>query len=42
MTETCVVSANRPEDNRVGSVECLSGIDIKIAEDGEIFVGGQT
>ncbi len=41
MTETCVVSANRPEDNRVGSVGVpFPGIDIKIAEDGEIFVRG--
>jgi long-chain acyl-CoA synthetase len=42
MTETCIVSANRPEDNRVGSVGLpFPDIDIKIAEDGEILVRGQ-
>lgn len=41
MTETCIVSANRPDDNRVGSVGLpFPGIDIKIANDGEILVRG--
>src|SRR5215208_5864377 len=36
-TETCIVSANRPEDNRVGSVgRPFDGIDVTIALDGEI------
>jgi long-chain acyl-CoA synthetase len=41
MTETCIVSANRPEDNRVGSVGLpFPGIDVLIAADGEILVRG--
>jgi long-chain acyl-CoA synthetase len=41
MTETCIVSANRPDDNRVGSVGLpFPGIDVRIAEDGEILVRG--
>lgn len=41
MTETCIVSANRPDDNRVGSVGLpFPGIDIKIAADGEILLRG--
>jgi long-chain acyl-CoA synthetase len=41
MTETCVVSANRPEDNRVGSIgKPFAGIEVVIAEDGEILVRG--
>jgi long-chain acyl-CoA synthetase len=41
MTETCVVSANRPDDNKVGSVGLVfPGIDVKLAEDGEILVRG--
>jgi long-chain acyl-CoA synthetase len=40
-TETCIVSANRPGNNRVGSVGVpFEGIEIKIAEDGEILVRG--
>ena len=40
-TETCIVSANRPGNNRVGSVGIpFEGIEIKIAEDGEILVRG--
>jgi long-chain acyl-CoA synthetase len=40
-TETCIVSANRPGNNRVGSVGIpFDGIEIKIAEDGEILVRG--
>jgi long-chain acyl-CoA synthetase len=41
MTETCIVSANRPDDNRVGSVgRVFPGIDVKLAPDGEILVRG--
>jgi long-chain acyl-CoA synthetase len=41
MTETCIVCANRPEDNRVGSIgKPFSGIEVAIAEDGEILVRG--
>ena len=41
MTETCIVSANRPEDNQVGSVGLVfPGMEVKIAEDGEIIVRG--
>jgi len=41
MTETCIVSANRPEDNRVGSVGLpFPGIEIKTDEEGEILVRG--
>ena len=40
-TETCIVSANRPESNHVGSVGLpFEGIDVKIADDGEILVRG--
>jgi long-chain acyl-CoA synthetase len=41
MTETCVVSANRPDDNRVGSIgKPFTGIEVVIAEDGEMLVRG--
>ena len=41
MTETCIVCANRPEDNRVGSIgKPFSGIEVAIAGDGEILVRG--
>jgi len=40
-TETCIVSANRPENNQVGSVGLpFEGIEISIAEDGEILLRG--
>ncbi len=40
-TETCIVSANRPENNQVGSVGLpFAGIELAIAEDGEIMVRG--
>lgn len=40
-TETCIVSANRPDNNQVGSVGLpFDGIELKIAEDGEILVRG--
>jgi long-chain acyl-CoA synthetase len=41
MTETCIVSANRPDDNRVGSIgKPFAGIEVAIAEDGEMLVRG--
>lgn len=40
-TETCIVSANRPENNQVGSVGLpFEGIEIAIAADGEILLRG--
>ncbi|MEP6921635.1 MAG: long-chain fatty acid--CoA ligase [bacterium] len=40
-TETCIVSANRPENNHVGSVGLpFSGIEVSIAADGEILLRG--
>ena len=40
-TETCIVSANRPDNNRVGSVGLpFEGIEVNIAEDGEILLRG--
>jgi long-chain acyl-CoA synthetase len=40
-TETCIVSANRPANNRVGSVgQPFAGIELAIAEDGEIIIRG--
>lgn len=42
MTETCIVCANRPEDNCVGSIgKPFAGIEVSIANDGEILVRGQ-
>lgn len=41
MTETCIVCANRPEDNCVGSIgKPFGGIEVEIAEDGEMLVRG--
>ncbi len=40
-TESCIVSANRPDNNRVGSVGLpFAGIELKIASDGEILIHG--
>jgi long-chain acyl-CoA synthetase len=40
-TETCIVCANRPGNNQVGSVGIpFEGIELKIAEDGEILIRG--
>src|SRR6266511_4339822 len=40
-TETCIVCANRPDNNLVGSVGLpFAGIEIKIAADGEIMLRG--
>ncbi len=43
MTEACIVCANRPEDNKVGSIGVpFEGIEMKIAEvDGEILIRGK-
>lgn len=43
MTEACIVCANRPEDNKVGSIGTPFGdIEMKIAEkDGEILIRGK-
>lgn len=43
MTEACIVCANRPEDNKVGSIGTpFDGIEMKIAEaDGEILIRGK-
>src|ERR1051325_2045948 len=41
ITETCIVSANHPDNNKVGSVGLIfPGIEVKIAADGEIMVRG--
>ncbi len=41
MTETCIVAANRPDNNKTGSVGLVfPGIEVRIAEDGEILVRG--
>jgi len=41
-TETCIVTANRPENNQVGSVGVpFEGINIAIADDGEILIRGE-
>jgi long-chain acyl-CoA synthetase len=44
LTETCApVACNTPEDNRLGTVgRPLKGIEVKIAEDGELLVKGRT
>ncbi len=43
MTEACVTCANRPDDNKVGSIGTpFEGIEMKIAEkDGEVLVRGK-
>ncbi|HEX8287363.1 MAG TPA: long-chain fatty acid--CoA ligase [Pyrinomonadaceae bacterium] len=43
MTEACITCANRPEDNKVGSIgRQFEGIEMKIAEkDGEILIRGR-
>jgi long-chain acyl-CoA synthetase len=39
MTETCIVCANRPEDNCVGSIgKPFKGIEVKTAPDGELLM----
>ena len=40
-TETCIVCANRPGNNNVGSVGIpFDGIELRIADDGEILIRG--
>src|SRR6185503_11328921 len=40
-TETCIVCANRPGNNQVGSVGIpFAGIELRIADDGEILIRG--
>ncbi|MEJ7617084.1 MAG: AMP-binding protein [Pyrinomonadaceae bacterium] len=42
MTETCIISANRPEHNVVGTVgPPFPGVEVKLAADGEIMVRGE-
>jgi long-chain acyl-CoA synthetase len=43
MTEACIVSANRPEDNKVGSIGTpFADIEMKISDsDGEILIRGK-
>ena len=43
MTEACVACANRPDDNKVGSIgKPFEGIEMKIAEkDGEVLIRGK-
>jgi long-chain acyl-CoA synthetase len=41
MTETCIVAANRPDNNRVGTVgPAFPGIELKLDPEGEILVRG--
>jgi long-chain acyl-CoA synthetase len=43
MTEACIVSANRPEDNKIGSIgKPFADIEMRISEkDGEILIRGE-
>lgn len=43
MTEACITCANRPDDNKVGSIGTpFDGIEMKIAEkDGEVLIRGR-
>ncbi len=41
MTEACIVAANRPVDNKVGSIGLpFPGIEMRVAADGELLVRG--
>src|SRR5437867_983135 len=41
MTETCIVCADRPGDNKVGSIgKPFEGIEVAIADDGEMLIRG--
>src|ERR1700752_1949143 len=41
-TESCIVCANRPGNNKVGSIGIpFEGIEMKLAEDGEILIRGE-
>jgi long-chain acyl-CoA synthetase len=42
MTEACIVCANRPDDNKVGSIGTpFEGIEMKIGEQDEILIKGK-
>jgi long-chain acyl-CoA synthetase len=42
MTEACIVCANRPDDNKVGSIGTpFEGIDMKIGDQDEILIRGR-
>ena len=42
MTEACIVCANRPEDNKVGSIGTpFEGIEMKIGDQSEILIRGK-
>lgn len=42
MTEACIVCANRPDDNKVGSIgKPFEGIEMTIGEQGEILIRGR-
>ena len=42
MTEACIVSANRPEDNKVGSIGTpFEGVEMKIGAQDEILIRGK-
>jgi long-chain acyl-CoA synthetase len=41
MTEACIVSANRPDNNKIGSIGPLfPGLEARFGDDGEIFLRG--
>ena len=42
MTEACIVCANRPEDNKVGSIgKPFEGIEMKIGDSDEVLIRGE-
>jgi len=42
MTEACIVSANRPEDNKIGSIgKPFDGIEMKIGASDEVLIRGR-
>jgi long-chain acyl-CoA synthetase len=42
MTEGCISSANRPENNRYNSIGIpFEGVEMKVAEDGELLIRGK-
>lgn len=42
MTEACIVCANRPEDNKVGSISTpFDGIEMSIGAQDEILIRGR-
>ncbi len=41
MTEACIVAANRPDDNKIGSIGLpFPGIEMRVEADGELLVRG--